>query len=301
MLKFLKWTVIVVAIIAGAGGAFVFYQIRSLDVERVTDDLHMIKGLGGNVAVLKTGAGTVIVDTMTFTMQGTRIRHIAESLTGEPIVMVINTHYHADHTHGNPGFLPGTQVVSTTRTLEHLHEIDASYWTGDAAALLPNHTFADDLEVHLGTKTLRLVHPGRGHTDGDLVVVFVEDQALHAGDLFLNRRYPSIDLRAGGTVRDWGDTLDAVLALPFVQVIPGHGDLSDRAGLEQFQRFMRQLAAVGAAAKAGGLSLADTQRTATLTEDAGYKPMELAFVVALNRDSVIRSAWEEATGSKAGP
>jgi cyclase len=296
MLKFLKWTLVVVALVAAVGGAFVVYQIRSLDVERITDDLHLIKGLGGNVAVLKTGAGTVVVDTMTFAMQGARIRHVAEALTGEPIVMVINTHYHSDHTHGNPGFLPGTQVLSTTRTLEHLHEIDASYWTGDAAALLPNHTFDRDLEIRLGTKTLQLLHPGRGHTDGDLVVVFVEDGTLHTGDLFFNRRYPNIDLEAGGTVRDWGDTLDVVLALPFTHVIPGHGDLSDRAGLQQFQRFMRQLAAVGADAKAHGLSLQDTQRNANLTEDSGYQPIEIPMIMALNRDFVIKRSWEEANG-----
>lgn len=301
MLKFLKWTVIVVAVVALCGGAFVFYQIRSLDVERITDDLHLIKGLGGNVAVLKTGAGAVIVDTMTFTMQGTRIRQLAQSLTGEPVAMVINTHYHSDHTHGNPGFLPGTQVVSTTRTLQHLHEIDASYWTGDAAASLPNHTFSDDLELKVGAKTLQLHHPGRGHTDGDLVVVFVEDETLHTGDLFFNHRYPNIDLEAGGSVAQWGDTLDAVLALPFTHVIPGHGDLSDREGLMQFQRFMRQLAAVGADAKAQGLSLQDTQRTAKLTEDAGYQPMEVPLILGLNRPFVIKRAWEEANAVKAAP
>jgi cyclase len=298
MIKFLKWTAAILVVVIGAGAAFVFVQLRTLDVERITDDLHMIKGLGGNVAVLKTGAGAVIVDTMTFTMQGSRIRRLAESLTGEQVVMVINTHYHGDHTHGNPGFLPGTQVLSTTRTLEHLNTLDAAYWTGDAALLLPNHTFEKDLEVRLGSKTLQLLHPGRGHTDGDLVVVFVEDAALHAGDLFVNRVYPNIDLKAGGTVREWPDTLDAVLALPFTQVIPGHGALSDRAGLEQFQRFMRQLAAVGADAKAKGLSLDDTQRQAVLTEDAGYQTMEIPLLVSLNRNSVIRSAWEEATGVK---
>ncbi len=298
MFKFLKWSAILLAVVIGAGAAYVFVQLRSLEVERISDDLHMIRGLGGNVAVLKTGAGTVIVDTMTFTMQGVRIRHLAESLTGEQIVMVINTHYHGDHTHGNPGFLPGTQVLSTTRTLEHLHAFDASYWSGDAAALLPNHTFEKDLEVRLGSKTLQLLHPGRGHTDGDLVVLFVEDGTLHAGDLFVNHIYPSIDLKAGGTVREWGDTLDAVLALPFKHVIPGHGALSDRAGLQQFQRFMRQLAAVGADAKAKGLSLHDTQRDAHLTEDAGYQATEVPLLMSINRNSVIRGAWEEATGVK---
>lgn len=299
MLKFLKWTVIAVAVIALGGGAFVFYQVRSLDVERITDDLHLIKGLGGNVAVLKTGAGTVVVDTMTFTMQGARIRQLAESLTGEPIAMVINTHYHSDHTHGNPGFAPGIEVVSTERTLQHLHEIDASYWTGDAAALLPSHTFSDDLEIKLGSKTLQLHHPGRGHTDGDLVVVFVEDKTLHTGDLFFNQRYPNIDLEAGGSVAQWGDTLDAVLALPFVHVIPGHGDASDRDGLIQFQRFMRQLAAVGADAKAQRLSLQDTLRTTKLTEDRGYQPMEIPLILGLNRDFVIKRAWEEANTGEA--
>ncbi|HTO57888.1 MAG TPA: MBL fold metallo-hydrolase [Pseudomonadales bacterium] len=291
----LKWIAVGMVVAVAGFAAFLFYEVRSMTVERVTDDLHMIKGLGGNVAVLKTGAGTVIVDTMTFAMQGSRIRHIAEGLTGEPIVLVINTHYHSDHTHGNPGFRPGTQVVSTTRTLEHLHEIDGSYWTGDAAALLPNHTFEHDLEIQLGTKHIDLLHPGRGHTDGDLVVLFVDDDTLHTGDLFFNHLYPNIDLEAGGTVRDWGDTLDNVLALKFTHVIPGHGELSDRDGLAQFQRFMRQLAAVGANAKAQGLTVDATVRGAQLTEDAGYSPIEIPLVMALNRDFVIRRSWEEAT------
>ena len=297
MLRVLKWTIAAIGIVVAIGVAYAFYQIRSLEVVRVTDDLHMIKGFGGNVGVLKTGAGTVIVDTMTFTMQGSRIRHVAEELTGEPIVLVINTHYHSDHTHGNPGFLPGTQVVSTTRTLEHLHQLDASYWSGAAAALLPNHTFERDLEIRLGSKRLQLLHPGRGHTDGDLVVVFVEDATLHAGDLFFNRLYPNIDLEAGGSVRDWGDTLDTVLAMQFEHVIPGHGELTDRDGLVQFQRYMRQLAAVGADAKARGLSLDATIHGAQLTEDAGYEAIEIPLVMKLDRAFDIKRAWEEATGS----
>jgi len=297
MRTFLKWTLAAIAIVVAVGGAFVIFQIRSLDVERITDDLHMITGLGGNVAVLRTGAGAIIVDTMTFTMQGARIRHIAEELTGEPIVMVINTHYHSDHTHGNPGFLPGTQVLSTTRTLEHLLALDAGYWTGAAAELLPNHTFEKDVTIRLGNKTVQLLYPGHGHTDGDLVAVFVEDTTLHTGDLYFNHRYPNIDLEAGGSVREWGDTLDMVLTLPFVHVIPGHGELSDRAGLEQFQRFMRQLAAVGADAKSQGLSLEATQHAAKLSEDSGYQPMEVPFILGLNREFVIRRAWEEATGN----
>jgi glyoxylase-like metal-dependent hydrolase (beta-lactamase superfamily II) len=285
-----------VALLGLALGAWLYVQLRALDVVPVTEDLHMITGLGGNVGVLKTGVGTVIVDSMTFKLQGEHIRQLAESITGEPLIAVINTHYHSDHTHGNPGFPAGIMVVSTARTLEHLHQLDGEYWQGDAADLLPNQTFVDEETLTFGDKTLHLLHPGRGHTDGDLIVLFVEDAAVHLGDLYFNRRYPNIDLEAGGSVVTWGDTLDAVLALQFTHVIPGHGDLGDRAGVEQFQRFMRQLAAVGNRAAAAGQSKAEMIETAAFTEDAGYQPMEIPFVLGLNRAFVLGRAWEEATG-----
>jgi len=294
--KFLFWTLITVVSVLGGLAIFAYVQVRTLDVVKVTDDLHMIDGLGGNVGVLKTGAGTVIVDTMTFTSQGAHIRRLAEALTGEPVVLVINTHYHIDHTHGNPGFVAGTRVVATDRTLHHLHALDAAYWQGDAAALLPNETVEASEVLHVGNKTLQLLHPGVGHTDGDLVVLFVEDRAVHTGDLFFNHRYPSVDLEAGGSYARWGDTLDAVLALPFDKVIPGHGELADAADLRQFQAFMREVASIGRDAAARGASLDETLRDAKLTTDVGYQTMEIPFVLQLDRNFVIRRSWEEATG-----
>ena len=92
---------VLIALVLGAG-AYVYQVAMGLEVVRITDDLHMIKGLGGNVGVLATGEGTVLVDTMTLEAQGAAIRETAEALTGEPVVMIINTHYHLEHTHGNP-------------------------------------------------------------------------------------------------------------------------------------------------------------------------------------------------------
>ena len=74
---------------------------------KVTDDVHMISGLGSNVGVLRTRDGALVVDTMTFAMQGRAIREHAEKLAG-PVQVLVNTHYHLDHTHGNPAFAPGT-------------------------------------------------------------------------------------------------------------------------------------------------------------------------------------------------
>jgi len=294
-----RWVkvVLVIAVIVAGLGLFVFSQVRGLTEQRLTDDVWVIFGLGGNVGVLKTDQGTVIVDTMTMQYQGDRIRKEALRLTGKPVVMIINTHYHLDHTHGNPAFEPGTRVVATERTLHHLQTTDGKYFSGAAAALLPNETFEDAREIVMGNKTILLYHTGPGHTDGDLVALFLEDGVLHAGDLYFNRLYPNIDLEAGGSIRQWGDTLDQVLILPFEQVIPGHGAVSGRAPLRQFQGFIRQLAWIGQKAAAEGWTRKETERTPLLTEDQGYEEVKLIVPIGMNRKFVLRRAWEEATGN----
>lgn len=287
---------VVMALVSSVGIIYAYQEIVSMRVERVTDDLHVIFGQGGNVGVLRTDEGAVVVDTMTFRMQGRRIRELADDLAGPPQA-IINTHYHFDHTHGNPAFASGMKVVATERTLAYMDAFDSSYWEGNASGTLPNEVFEDEHELRVGGKTLRLIHPGRGHTDGDLVVLFVEDRAVHMGGLFFNGRYPNIDLEAGGSVREWAATLDRVFELDFDTVIPGHGPVTDRAGLREFQHFIRQLAELGAQAARAGLSLEETQARALLDADAGYEVIAIPFVFRLDREFVIRRAWEEATGS----
>ena len=182
-----------VIVVIAVFGVYVFMQVRSLEVEKLSDDLYVLFGMGGNVAVMKTQEGTVIVDTMTFQLQGNRIKEVAMQLTGKPVIAVINTHYHGDHTHGNPAFDPGVRVISTARTLHHLEQTDSEHFA-EAPHTLPNETFSDVHRLDFGDKHLKLVSLGRGHTDGDLVVVFEEENVIHMGDLLFNGHYPNIDL-----------------------------------------------------------------------------------------------------------
>ncbi len=278
-------------------GGYVFVQARSLEVERLTADLFVLRGLGGNAAVLRTDAGTVIVDSMTFIWQGALIRERARELTGAETVLLINTHYHLDHTHGNPAFESGTRVLSTARTLSHLQALDAGFWSGDAAQLLPNETFVDRQTLEIGGKTLQLAHIGIGHTDGDLVVNFVDEKVVHTGDLLFNGHYPNIDLEAGGSVRAWPATLERLLALPFDRIIPGHGATTDSAGVRRFQAFLTELSEIGRDAAATGKTLEQTQNTNALTADEGYEPLKFIVSFGLDRKFVLTRAWEEATGN----
>lgn len=297
-MKFWKKCVSVLLLLVVIFIIYALLNIRSLRVESLSEDLHVIRGMGGNTTVLNTDAGTVVIDSMTFKMQGSLIREKAEELTGKEVVLLINTHYHLDHTHGNPGFKPGTHIVSTERTLSHLKALDAKNWQGSAAKLLPNDTFTDRRQFKFGNKTITLMHLGRGHTDGDLVVLFEEDKTLIMGDLFFNKHYPNIDLEAGGSVQAWPATIDKVLELGFNTVIPGHGDTSDRTGLLGFQTMMSQLALIGLSAAANKTPLEDVLNSKELTADLGYQPIRFGGVsLGLNREFVLQRAWEESTGN----
>lgn len=284
------------------GGAvlaiWIYQQLNLLHTDALTPDVWVLSGLGGNVGVLRSERGAAVVDTMTFRMQGERIRERVEDLTGRPVEVILNTHYHWDHTHGNPAFPAGLRIVATQRTLDLMRALDGEYFSGAAAGSLPNETFADTHEIRLGGKTIRSFHPGRGHTDGDQVVLFVEDRVLHAGDLLVHRFYPNIDLEAGGSLREWPATLDRVLAIEgWDQVIPGHGAVTDRAGVEQFQRFLREVWTQVEPLANAGRTLAETRAAVRITEDAGYESMVIPGIVSLDRDFVVRRAWEEATGA----
>lgn len=293
MRRRLKWIGLVLLALAALGAIALQQAVLDLEVEELTPSAFALTGLGGNVGVLATSEGVVIVDTMTFLLQGRRIRERAEALAKGPVQLVINSHYHLDHSHGNPGFAAGARIVSTTRTREYMDSIDARFWSRHAAHR-PNEFVDGEQEIRVGDKTLRVLHPGRGHTGGDLVVLFVEDEVLHTGDLFFNGSYPNIDLEAGGSVREWAATLERVLALDFERVIPGHGPVTDRAGLERYRDFMAELAQIAEQAAQRGQSLDDFLDAAELTQDAGFGVLGIPGLAGFGRRFVLQRAWEEA-------
>ncbi|MFT5444302.1 MAG: cyclase [Myxococcota bacterium] len=284
---------VVVGTVAVGLGSFIYTQLTQLEWKNVRGDVYLIQGLGGNVGVLKTSEGAIVVDTMTFPLQGERIRALAEELAGGPVIAVINTHYHRDHTHGNPSFESIPRFYATTKTKEHLLTSDTESWTGAAASTLPNELIDDTRTIQIGGKTVTLSFLGRGHTDGDLVVHFVDDRVVHLGDLFFNKRYPRIDIAGGGSAQEWAATLDRALEIEFERVIPGHGDIADAEGVRGFQRFLQDAFREVSKAKTAGLSLEQAQDTIELESDEGYGPGGLPPIVVLDFNGVVASIWDE--------
>jgi cyclase len=196
-----------------------------LTVEKIADDLHVLVGSGGNVAVYTTPEGVILVDDK-FDQNAPQILAQVKAITDKPIRYVLNTHHHGDHTGGNQKMLLQNAEIVIHRNAR------ANMAKGNQPGL-PRITYADESAIFLGGKEVRARHFGRGHTNGDAVVLFPERRVLHTGDLVVNTP-PLIDYANGASGVEWTATLKAALQLDFDTVIPGHGPIMKRADIEQF-------------------------------------------------------------------
>jgi hypothetical protein len=218
MRRFLIGLVVVVALAAGA----VWYLIGRLEYTKLTDArAHAFWASAANVGVLVTNEGVVIVDTMTFVRQGNAIRARSADLTPQPIVPVLNTHYHRDHTHGNPAFPVGTKVVSTARTLEYLRSRDADFWKERPAQdLLPNETSPRRQRDAPRRQDHPRVPAGSRHTtatwssSSSRIACSIRATSSSTGTIRTSTSKPAARLR------EWPKTLDASARPPFDVVIP---------------------------------------------------------------------------------
>ena len=204
-----------------------------LTINKVKDDLYEIEGDGGNVAVYITDEGVILIDDK-FDRDHQNIVDSVKTVTSQPIKYVINTHYHQDHSGGNAQFLPTAEILSTamarTNIVEHKQQGNVQPPPVSPARI----TFTTEADVNLGGKEVRAIYMGRGHTNGDAVIYFPALRVLHTGDLMAGTS-PLIDYNGGGSVVEWTKTLDNALKLDFDTVIPGHGAITDKAGLKTYR------------------------------------------------------------------
>src|SRR5262249_51646448 len=111
-----------------------------------------------------------------------------------------------------------------------------------------------ELRIHVGGETIEVWHTPPAHTDGDSVVYFTKANVLHMGDLYFHDMIPFIDVSSGGSAKGYLTAIDKVLArVPAdVTVIPGHGAVSDLAGLKNARQFVADLLAAASAARKAG-------------------------------------------------
>jgi len=204
-----------------------------LNVNKVKDDLYEIEGDGGNVAVYITNDGLILVDDK-FDRDHEAIMEKVKGISNQPIKYVLSTHYHEDHSGGNAKMLAmNVEIISTANARKNIvNKVQSNAGITPTPARV---VFTEETSVFLGGKEVRAHHFGRGHTNGDAVMYFPADRTIHTGDLMAGNT-PLIDYPGGGSLVEWTKTLDAAMnGFDFDTVIPGHGPVTNKAGLKKYR------------------------------------------------------------------
>jgi cyclase len=224
-------------------------QRQPLTMEKVSANLWMIVGNGGNVAVMPTSQGVIVVDDK-FAADAPDIMAKVKTISEKPIRYVLNTHQHGDHTGGNEALLAsGAEII--------IHKQARANMVKGEQPGIPRLAFSDEQQVVLGGQEVIAKYVGRGHTNGDAVILFPGERVLHTGDLFVTPGAPFCDTANGGSIKEWDATIRNALKLDFDIVIPGHGALMKRADLEKWATTLATVrtrvkdACAGGAADAG--------------------------------------------------
>jgi cyclase len=228
-----------------------------IKVQKVSGSVYMLAGAGGNIGASVGEDGIVVVDDE-FLPLADKIEAALKGIADKPVKFVLNTHWHGDHTGGNPHFGEKAPIIAQENVRKRLSEGAKTRFGETKPApkvALPVITFEEDVTVHLNGEDIRAIHFPNGHTDGDSVIFFPKANVVHMGDDFFNGGiFPFIDLDSGGSVQGMIAGDEKVLAeVPDdVKIIPGHGPLATKDDLRKFIAMLKETsAAVQAAIKKG--------------------------------------------------
>jgi cyclase len=228
---------------------------------KLYDNVYLLQGAGGNIA-LQTGAdGNVLIDSS----YATAVPHILEAVAAvskSPADALINTHWHVDHTDGNEGLHAAGYTIfahqktrerlSTSQTIAAFHTTFPPVPTG----ALPVITFDDSMHAWHNGDSMDLVHFDPAHTDTDIYIHFHNADVLHLGDIYFNGMYPFIDESTGGRIDGMirGAQTGLSVAGENTKIIPGHGPLGTKADLQKYHDVLSAIRDKVAALKASGAS-----------------------------------------------
>ncbi|MEV4499616.1 MBL fold metallo-hydrolase [Micromonospora arborensis] len=212
----------------------------------VADRVHVLREplLRVNVTLVVGDDEALLVDTLSSAAQATVLATAVRAVTDRPLTLV-NTHHHYDHCFGNavlagdpprPVYAHELAAAALRAEPERLRreayeEVRAEHPAlaaelADTLLLAPTHTVQIETSLDLGGRRVLLRHPGRGHTEADLVVHVPDADVLIAGDLVEQSGPPAFE---DSYPLRWPDAVADLLRLTTARtvVVPGHGDPVD--------------------------------------------------------------------------
>jgi glyoxylase-like metal-dependent hydrolase (beta-lactamase superfamily II) len=282
----------------------------SLGLHEVADGIHAYLqpdgGWGWSNAGLVVGDGTsLLIDTL-FDLRLTQnmLDAMASVVVGAPIDTVVNTHANGDHCYGNQ-LVVGAEIIASAATAHEMSEVPPSMLAalnnapGEVGDLfrhffgefvfdgielvLPTRTFEGRFECEVGGRVVELVEVGPAHTQGDTLVFVPDAKAVFTGDILFIGGTPVVWV---GPLDNWIAACDLICDSDVDHIIPGHGPLTDKAGVVAIRDYLQYVNSEATQRFEGGMDAWDAARDIALN---GFSQWGEFGRLAVNVDTVYRS------------
>jgi glyoxylase-like metal-dependent hydrolase (beta-lactamase superfamily II) len=247
-------------------------------VQKYRGNISVLMGSGGNIAVYTGPGGKFMVDAG-IAVSRPRLEPALDSTGAVPLKYVANTHYHWDHTDGNAWVhQKGATIIAQENTLKRLTSgtrvIEWGFiFPPSPPDALPTIVVKKEKTMEFEGETVVMKNYGNGHTDTDLTVYFKNADVLAVGDIWWNGHYPFLDNGGGGSINGLVHFVDECLKAsgPNTIIVPGHGEVGNRAELTEFRDMLVAIRGNVARLKKEGKTLAETVAAKpTAAYDAKY-------------------------------
>ena len=289
----MKRIVVLTALVATAAVSYVVAQQGGqqpmvVEVEKLRDNLFILKGGGGNTTIFVQSNGITVVDTKN-PGWGAPILAKIQELSPKAITTIINTHTHGDHVSGNVEFPATVDIVVQENTAANMKLMKpvtglskpgapppTNIFEQNGGKGLPKRTFKDRMTLFKGPDQIELYYFGRGHTNGDAWVLFPALRVATAGDIVSGKNLPLLDANNGGSGVEIGDTIGKAhraFAKRADAIVTGHSTNMTPSELQEYATFNREFADAVRAAKKEGKGVEDIVKTWSVpAKYQGYQP-----------------------------
>ena len=247
-----------------------------ITTEKLTDRVYVLKGQGGNIGLFIGNNGVFMIDDQ-FAPLSKKIQAAIKTITDKPVTYLINTHWHGDHTGGNANFQKEGAIIVSHENVRKRMSVDqvvrGEKRSASPKEALPVITFSEDMQFYMDEEPVLVTHIHNAHTDGDVLVYFVNSNVLHVGDAYFQGKFPYIDIDSGGSIDGYIKGIKTIMRISdaSTKIIPGHGNVTTKEELKEYLQMLEDLKTQVFTEIEKGASLEEVKNNAKITENyKGY-------------------------------
>ncbi len=234
-----------ILLISSSNFPITFATHLELNTTRLTENMYVIHGSGGNVILSIGNDGIILVDDQ-YAPVTEKMMSLIANITNKPIKFVINTHWHPDHVGGNERLgEAGAVIVSHENVRKRLNQDQFFEMINQTIPALskkglPIITFSDNMTFYQNNDEIRISYLDNGHTDGDSAVYFTQNNVIHVGDDFSDEAYPFMDLSTGGSIDGLISSLKSIISIinNDTKVVAGHSGISNQTKVKDYANML---------------------------------------------------------------